>query len=305
MQANPDCIPYALNQVLATARLVSEDGWIHRKVLLRALADLAEEPDLDKSAPEIIFGCLTTAYKALGVKDPYENEKARSNKAVSALAGELRTGLDTADDRLAAAVRLALDGAAIEAGVQDRVAAEHVLRRARAETPARDDSEPLLRALARAESVLYILNNAGEVILDRLLVEELARGRSVHVVARNGPILNDVTADEAREMGFEAIEGVEVLDPGAPMLGLWVEKAGKKLKRLMKEADVVIAKGQANYESLCNAERELFFLLRARSIAVANRLGVSPDVPVILRHEPAEPAASTADASGAADAADA
>jgi hypothetical protein len=283
MQADPDCIPYALSQVLATARLVTEDEWIHRKVLLRALGDLAEETDLDKTAPEIIFDSLTTAYKALGVRDPYENEKARTNKAMVALQDEFRKRIDEAEDRLAEALHLAVAGAAIESGVRDRVAAEYALRQALDQPLAHDDGPALLRALGRAETVLYVLNNAGEVILDRLFIEEIARTRKVSVVARHSPVLTDVTVDEARARGFEEIENVTLVDPGAPMLGLWLAKGGNDLRDRYESADVVITKGQANFESLASAEREFFHLMRARSVAVANRLEVDPGSLVVYR----------------------
>lgn len=291
MKADPDCIPYALSQVLATARLVTEDEWIHRKVLLRVLGDLAEETDLDQSAPEIIFTSLATAYKALGVKDPYENQKARANKAFSVLAEELREEIRGSDEPLEAALSLALAGAGVDATeVQDRVAAEHSLRASRAEEPARDDREGLLRALGRAESVFYILNNAGEVILDRLFIEELARKRQVTVTARHAPILTDVTVEEAEAMGFGEMENVALVDPGVAMLGIWREKASNEMRQAFDQADVVIAKGQANYESLAAAERPVFFLMRARSVAIANRLGVEPERTLLYRHRPAEAA---------------
>lgn len=293
MKSDPDCIPYALTQVLATARVVTEDPWIHRKVLLRALADLANEADLDKTAPEIIFTSLTTAYKALGVSDPYENEKARVNKAVAALEEEYRKYLDEQDDSLAAGLRLALAGTALEGReVHNRVAAEEAINAACKEDPAIDDSEALLKALARAESVLYVVNNSGEVILDKLFIEYLARGRKVAVVARHNPILNDVTIDEARDLGVGDSENVELLDPGAPMLGVWLEKGSKELRTRFNEADVVICKGQANYESLCTAEREIYFLMRAHSVAISKRLEVDPDNLCLLRYRPAVGAAT-------------
>ena len=290
MKADPDCVPYALNMVLATARLVTEDEWIHRKVLLCALADLAAETDLERSAPEIIFSSVQTAYKALGVKDPYENEKARANKAVGALEKDFRAELDASDNRLAAALDLALQGTILDTGVHDRGTAERLLAAARAQPVARDDRQELVRTLARAEQVVYLLNNAGEAVLDKLFIEEIARGRTVTAVVRHAPILNDVTLDDAQALGLGDVEGVEILTTGAPMLGLSLEKAGKQVRDRFAAADVVVSKGQSNYESLARVERDVFFLLRARSVAIARRLGVDQGAAVALGYEP-DPAA--------------
>ncbi|MBN1257218.1 MAG: DUF89 family protein [Planctomycetes bacterium] len=294
MQAAPDCIPYALSQVLATARMVTEDEWIHRKVLLRTLADLAEETDLDKSEPEIIFASLATAYKALGVKDPYENEKARCNKAVGALLEEFRQALAESKDRLGTILRLVLAGTVVGIGIHDRDTAEAALSQAQAEPLARDDSENLCRVLNRAESVLYLLNNSGEVMLDQLLITELAQSRKVVVVPRHQPILTDVTVEEACKMGLDKIENVEILDPGAPMLGLWLEKTSNELREHFAKADVVIAKGEANYQSLYQAEREIYFFMHANSPATARHLEVPQGSPVIFRHRPPDEVSAAA-----------
>ncbi|MFH0910542.1 MAG: ARMT1-like domain-containing protein [Planctomycetota bacterium] len=288
MKADPDCIPYALSQVLAAARLVTEDEWIHRKVLLRALADLANETDLERSAPEIIFASITAAYKALGVKDPYENEKARSNKALGALEKELRDRIDGSADPLAAALDLALAGTAVDLGIQDRETAEALLDQAQAEPPAHDERPELLAALARAKTVLYVLNNAGEVVLDKLLIETLLPGRAVTAVVRQAPILNDVTWKDAQAAGLDRLAGVTLLDPGAPMLGLWLESASQELRERFYDADVVLAKGQSNYETLLAAEREVYFLLRPRSMLLAKHLKVSLGDPVVVRHTAAD-----------------
>ncbi|MHC4885180.1 MAG: damage-control phosphatase ARMT1 family protein [Planctomycetota bacterium] len=283
LEANPECIPFALTQVLATARLVTDDHWIHRKVLMRAVADLAEEPDLERSAPEIIYSSLSTAYKALGVKDPYEEPKRRINQAAQALEPHYQREIEESEDRLATALELAFAGSVIGRTEEQREIREAVTAARTAPFP-RDDRAGLLRAFRRAESVFYVLNNAGEVIFDKLLVTELARTRKVIVVARHSPVLDDVTHTDAETLGFDAIENVQLTDPGFPMLGIWLENSEQALREQFEEADVVLCKGQANYESLCGTERDAFFLLRAKSLALAEHLQVDPGSLVACHH---------------------
>lgn len=283
MKASPDCIPYALNQVLATARLVTEDEWIHRKVLMRVLGDLAEENDLEKTASEIIFSSLETAYKSLGVKDPYENEKARINKAISALTEEFFGLIAKSKDKLATSLRIAIAGCVFDAEVNNRLTAEKMFHEAMEKTLALDESKDLLKQLKRAEKVVYILNNAGEVFCDKLFIEEIARKSQVTVIVRNTPILNDVSREDAENLGFNEMPNVNIVDPGFPMLGVLMEKSSSELQQCLKEADIIISKGQANYETLIGEEMNIFFLFCARSLAICNRLGVEKDGQVLIK----------------------
>ncbi|MHC4870812.1 MAG: damage-control phosphatase ARMT1 family protein [Planctomycetota bacterium] len=283
MKAPPDCIPYALNQVLATARLVTEDEWIHRKVLMRVLADMAEEKDLEKTASEIIFGSLQTAYKALGVKDPYENEKARINKAVGALISDFSKKVAESSDKITEALKFAMAGTTIDADVNNRLAAEEMVNKVLDKSFTIDESDDLLKQLKRAEKVVYILNNAGEALCDKLFIEEIARKAEVTVVVRSSPILNDVTLEDAEKVGFDDILNTTLLNPGFPMLGVLLEKSSSELQQSLKDADLIISKGQANYETLYSEELNIFFLFCARSTAICSRLGVEEGSQVLVR----------------------
>ncbi len=283
MKASPDCIPYALNQVLATARLVTEDEWIHRKVLMRALADLAEDNDLEKTASEIIFACLDIAYKSLGVKDPYENEKARITKAVGALLPGFTEKIKKSKDKNYAALLLAMAGSEIGAEVNDRHKIEKTVNNVLDIDPAIDNREDLLRQLKRADKVVYILNNAGESLCDKLFIEEISRKSKVTVVVRNSPILNDVTIDDAKNIGLFDIENVTVIEPGFPMLGILLEKSSSELKQVFEDADVIISKGQANYETLFADDLNIYFLFSARSKDICKNLDVAQGAQVILK----------------------
>jgi uncharacterized protein with ATP-grasp and redox domains len=159
------------------------------------------------------------------------------------------------------------------------------IERALSGTLAIDDTPALREALRAAKSVLYVLDNAGEIVLDRLLVEQMKR-KDVTCVVRAAPVLNDVTLDDAVAVGLDKI--ARVVDPGVPMLGLVLNLASAELQDRFRDADLVIAKGQANFETLCDADREVYFLLRAKCPVVARALGVSVGAAVVARREPSQ-----------------
>jgi uncharacterized protein with ATP-grasp and redox domains len=271
----PDCVPDALAQALDAARQVSDDPFIHRKVMLKAMAALAEDGDLGEDAAEIAFTCLSSAYGALGVKDPYEKEKARSNRAMLGLEKHFAAYCDGAPTRLQGALALSLAGAMADFDVLGRAEAEREILERLELRPARDDREALLAALSKAERVLFAVDRAGEILLDKLLVREIARrAGQTRVVVASRPILAMATAEDARAAGLADLEGVEIMDPGAWMLGLAPEKASTALQAAFAEADVVVAKGEAHFQALSMAGREVFFILRARCPHMARALRV-------------------------------
>lgn len=274
MKPIPDCVPDALNLVLQTARIVSDDPFIHRKVLRKAMNELMSEPDLGTSSPELTLRCLNAAYKALGVKDPYEKEKARRNKAMLGLEKTFRDYIFASPDPLSASLNLVLAGTIRGSEALGRTEMEKQILENLDVRPARDDRADLQKALSRAERVLYVTDTAGEVVLDKLLIEQLTPGREGVAVVSSRPILTLVTGIDAEAVGLGDV--AEVVDAGAPMLGLTLEKASRRFREMFDAADVIVARGEMHFETLREVDRDVFFLLQARDETVAERL----DVPV-------------------------
>jgi uncharacterized protein with ATP-grasp and redox domains len=281
MKNIPDCVPDALQLVIDTAKLVSDDAFIHRKVLSKVLGEISEDPDFGNSPLEFTFRCLKSAYRALGVKDPYETEKARSNKAMLGLEKGFRQYLDVAPDRLGACINLVL-ASSIDVDVLGRAEAERDILERLGNPLALDDRETLLKSLTRAESVMYILDNAGEIVMDKLLIEEIGRKCRVTAVVAAKPLLNLATREDAEAVKLDEV--AEVADPGAPMLGLTLEMASSSFREAFAEADVVIVKGEYNYEALCGTEREVFFMLTAYCANLARKLGVPTGAGALVHH---------------------
>ncbi len=270
LTAAPDCIPCTLRQILSTARRVTDDEWLQTRVLTQVMSELSLA-DLARSPAEIAFDALKSATRLLGRKDVYADDKRRDNETVRSLLPDLRRRVAESDDPVGLAARAAIAGNIIDLGILSGVDAKAEVERALDTKLVIDDTDAFREAVRSARDVLYVLDNAGEAVLDRLLIEQLKR-KHVTCLVRAEPILNDVTAREAREIGLDEV--AEIIDPGAPMLGLVLTAASPETRRRFEEADLVIAKGHANFETLAGAEREIFFMLRAKCAVVAGALGV-------------------------------
>ena len=132
---------------------------------------------------------------------------------------------------------------------------------------------------------MYLADNAGEIVFDRLLVDailEAAAARlEITVAVRGGPVLNDATLEDARAAGFP--EGVRLLENGSDAPATLLEQCSEAFRQVFGEADLVLAKGQGNYESLSGVDRPVYFLLKAKCQVVASDLGCAPGDLVLTR----------------------
>ena len=272
MLTYPDCIPCLFRQALATARRVTDDDETLRGALIELAKFLARSHE-QCSPAEFSYDGLMAVQRFLGVDDPYKEEKDSFNKAILELEGHLQEIIDESDDPLHMAVRLAAAGNMIDLGIVSDVNIDDHIRAARETGFAVDDYDLLRQRLEDAETILYVLDNAGEIVFDKLLIRHLAADHIVTAVVRRSPVLNDVTMDDAVYVGIDKL--CEVIDTGCDVFGVPVELVSQEFLRRFDAADVRIAKGHANFETLDGCGREIFFLLKAKCQSVAGELGVN------------------------------
>ncbi len=276
-----DCIPCFVRQALDATRFVTDDVSVHERVL-REVLRAASAMDMRATPPEMGLRIHRAIRELTGVADPYREVKERFNRAALALYPELKERVAEADDPLEAAARLAIAGNIIDFGVQstlDEAEVAATIRSALAE-PLVGSVEALRQAVERAGSILYLADNAGEIVCDRVLIEELPLDR-VAVAVKGGPIINDATLADAEAAGLTGL--VEVIDNGSDAPGTLLGTCSAAFRRRFEQADAVIAKGQANYETLSEADHDLFFLLKAKCAVIARDLAC-PVGSLVLRH---------------------
>ena len=275
-----DCIPCFVRQTLDAARFVTDDERVHEHVLREVLRS-ASEMDLSATPPAMGQHIHRTIRQLTGVADPYRGVKEQFNRAALALYPELKQRVEQAPDRLEAAARLAIAGNIIDFGVRSEISEDEVEATIRGAL-----TDPLIgsiagfrAAVAEADSILYLADNAGEIVLDRLLIEELPRDR-VTVVVKGSPIINDATMADAEAAGLIGV--VEVIDNGSDAPGTILATCSPAFRRRFERADLVISKGQGNYETVSDLDKDTFFLLKAKCEVIADDLGV-PVGSLVLR----------------------
>jgi len=276
-----DCIPCLARQALEAARFVTTDRAVHERLVREALLATAAM-DFGQSPVVMAQRIHRTLRDMTGVHDPYRAVKDRFNAMALSMLAQLEAELAKAADPVALAVRLAIAGNVIDLGVNGDLT-ETEARRAvfsALSEPFHGDIDAFRREVTEARSILYLADNAGEIIFDRLLIERLPTARVV-VAVRGGPVLNDATMTDAEAAGL--CDTVEVIDNGSDAPGTVLSDCREAFRQRFAEADLIIAKGQGNFETLSDEMADIWFLLKVKCPVIADRVGLPVGTHVLAR----------------------
>jgi len=267
MKTSLDCIPCIMRQALDAARLVSPDPSIHQQTL-RDTLQWAAGVDFSLSPPELAQYVHRHLREVIGVDDPYRAIKDRTNRLAMELLPSLRAEIETSADPLLMAARLAIAGNIIDLaanGNWKESDVQNAVNNAFTE-PFYGEMEAFRRSVVEARSILYLADNAGEIAFDRFLIEQLSPSR-VTLVVRGGPVINDATLVDAHDVGLDRV--VNVIDNGSDAPGPLLGDCSPDFRSRFYSADLIIAKGQGNFESLNEAPGNIFFLFKVKCPLVA------------------------------------
>ncbi len=274
MRVYPECLPCFLNQIVKTAKVAGlsrEDTIsIERKVAKFLYKDLKPElsPGYNATFVHRIFK------KESKVEDPFKNLKDKYNSIALKLEPILYEEFYLkAENRLAVAVKLAALGNVIDFAVPTSFDLEREIKDFFKTPFAYYDEAIFERFLVSGKSVLYLADNAGEIVFDKFLIRELKeRGLKVVLAVRGAPILNDATLEDALKVKIDEVVD-DIVDSGSDVIGIDLKGAPKAFKEAWDKAFFVISKGQANFETLDEVyEKDIFFILKAKCNPVAREL---------------------------------
>jgi len=265
-----DCITCAIGSLvtLFNKGVVPEEK---REPAMRAVLAYFSRLDFSMSLPQIGREMHRIIRDILENPDPYLEIKRTYNRLMMESYPNLKNFVDGAADPFSVALRLAIAGNVIDFGPNRPFDIQATLEKAKSIALAVDESESLRDSLDRAKMLLYIGDNAGEIVLDRILLETI-RHPNVYFAVRGAPVINDATIDDAKSVGIDRI--AQVVSSGDDSPGMVLESASSEFREIFDRADIVIAKGQGNFEGLCGINKSIFFVLMAKCDHVAAHLGV-------------------------------
>ena len=284
MRTSTECIPCFLRQSTEALELSGVPAERHESVLRRVLDGLAKA-DWCSSPPEISQWLHRIIREESGSADPYRTLKERMNLFAMAALPTCRDLIASAADPLEATVRIAVAGNLLDAGAKVQIQPEELpgLLAGLWNKPMAGDPHALFRAAAAACRILYLADNAGEIVFDRLLIEALPYHKMT-IAVRGRPILNDALHEDAVLAGIAGL--TQVIDNGSDAPGTVLEDCSEEFQRHFHAADLIIAKGQGNFETLSHVAAPVFFLFTVKCPLVASRIG-EPTGTMVAKPSPA------------------
>lgn len=279
MKVTPDCYPCAYRQAKRVYDLAaSENGraippWESIEPRIREILAM----DWSAYSPaEISCAVIHAVMRESGCADPFARLKQHSNEVAVAHLPEVRQLVREAADPLRRATELSVAGNIIDLGIKMDFDLRESVDRVTSRGFAIDHYDRYRAKLSEARRVFIAADNSGEIVFDRVLVETLQSvfpGIEITVAVNRDPVLNDALMEDAEIAGMHEV--ARVIDNGYGDLGSLVEKASGEFKKAYFEAEVIISKGQANFETLEDRTEEIFLLLQAKCEAVARHVGVN------------------------------
>jgi uncharacterized protein with ATP-grasp and redox domains len=269
-----------LRQCIDAARNITEDTRIHEQVV-REVLHLAGDLDLNRPPPWVAQIIHRKLRELTGVNDPYRAAKSRFNQLAMSMLPELRAVVKKDSQPLIAAAKAAIAANVIDLGVKSALSesqAAEVLRES-CTGDAHGDFARFQRQVDEAREILYLADNAGEIAIDRLLIEELGPGR-VTLVVRGRPVINDATIEDARDVGLHEL--VNVIDNGSDAPGTILDDCSPEFLEQYHRANLIISKGQGNFETLSGEDANLVFLFKVKCPVIARHTDLPLDVHALL-----------------------
>jgi uncharacterized protein with ATP-grasp and redox domains len=276
-----DCFSCFMDHGLGIARRTGLDESRQREVLNRVAEMLPGFPS-DASPPQMSLQINRMIREMTGEPDPFAGEKQQSNRMALEAAPGVRRLIARSGQPLRTAVEFAIAGNSIDLGVSTDLDLTKTMQqlvddeesRIGAEAPENFALPDLKADLAKAHTLLYIADNAGEIVFDMLLIEQLLVDfpqLKITVAVRHAPIINDATLEDAEAIGLT--RQVPVISSGSEAPGTLLSMCSAEFMELFDSAEVVISKGQGNYETLSEVERGMYFLFKTKCKVIARDSG--------------------------------
>ncbi|MDO4739595.1 MAG: ARMT1-like domain-containing protein [Eubacteriales bacterium] len=284
MQINDRCLPCLVNQAVRVAELT---GTQDRHGLYRKFFACLAEADFTKSNPELLGEFFAIVKEHLGNADPYREMKLHYDRVFLELLPEFTRRIERARDPFREAVKYAAVGNLIDFSPIHAITQEEVfaaIEKLSEKELVPDDSGALLEDVRRAKRILYIGDNCGEIALDRLLVERMRAEKPTAQIAfavRGEAIVNDALTEDAIAVGMDEL--AQIVSNGDRSQGTVLPRVSEEFREIYDAADVIVSKGQANFESLSEEKGNVYFLMMVKCAVIAGYTGVPEGSMVCMR----------------------
>ena len=288
MKMQEKCLPCGVNQAIQVADMV---GMKEKGNLLRRVFSYLSKVDYNAiTSPELIGEIFSIIKEETGNQDPYKETRQKYNKMFLERLPAYEKEIEQSKNPFEEAVKYAIIGNVIDFNPIHELTildVERHFKRLKGENLEINDASLLQKELETAKTILYLGDNCGEICLDKILLRKIkAMNPKVQIffATRGAAVVNDSIEEDAYLVGIDEV--ATVVSNGDSSLGTVLSRTSKEILQIYEKADVVIAKGQANYECLSTEKKNIYFLLMTKCQAIAKDIG-APEMKMILKRSDA------------------
>jgi len=280
MKTYLDCIPCFMQQALRAGRMATDDDKKIKEILDKT-GQMVKTISLQSTPAETGMKVYAIVTELTGVKDPYKKIKQKHLEETKSIFPELEKIVENSNDKLLTAIKIAVAGNIIDLGVNKSFNILTDVKNILNQEFAIFDYEAFKKQLNTTKEILYIGDNVGESVFDKILIKALKK--PVKYAVRAAPIINDVTMEDAIASGLDKV--TELINSGCKSPGVILEQSTPEFFDIYNNSGMVISKGQGNYEGLSNCNRQVFFLLKAKCPVISQHIGVEEGSIILKEHK--------------------
>ncbi len=271
MRAYPECIPCLINQGLNAVKKLNLPKEKEIEIAKRSLKFLSQFENFDKSPAYYAYFIQKIVKEITGNDDPFKELKKLANKKALEIFPYIEEEYEKSEDKLKYALKISAVGNFVDFAIRGIFDPIEEVKKLLGKEFRIFDYEIFKEKLNGSRTVLIIGDNAGEIVFDKILVRALKElGKEVIYGVKGKPILNDATMEDAKEVSLT--KECKVIDNGSDKVGTFLEDCKKEFVEVFYNSDIVISKGQANFETLDGVDRDVFFLLVAKCNPIATEV---------------------------------
>jgi len=282
MKSFLECVPCILRQVEEIGGRLFQGDSEKRESLRAEASKILKSTDIRSMTPPEATSLVHHALSRLtGIDDFYKEIKKENNDFALSLYPKLEDTMEASKDRMMMAIRLAIAGNIIDYGAHSTFDVNASIKEAVNNDFMINDYEAFKRDLSRTGKVMFVGDNAGEIVFDKLLVKELINdGKDVCYAVKSKAILNDALISDAVSVSMAKI--ARVIESGSETAGTLLASATPEFRKAYDDSGIVIAKGQGNLETLEDQGKRIYFLLKCKCEHLAKRLRCMPGAIILL-----------------------
>ena len=292
MKIQNECIPCLLKRVIFETDYSTKDSEVKKKVIKNACEVLSKVYDPDECSAVVATKVHKIVYETLGDDDPYKDLKNQSNHVAQSLVPRVEELIKNSNDSLKTSIICSVVGNTMDFGIEGGSSHPGMLNEIFEKTVADglgyDDTGKLKELLKKSRRVVFFADNCGEIVFDKILCRELKKFNQdlfLTLVVRGEPIISDATIEDAEDLQFDEVVD-EILTTGCFAIGVDFNKLPSELEKSLKQADLIICKGMANYEAFSETSyRPIAYLLRTKCTAIANSMDLPLNINAVKIYE--------------------